>query len=116
MVQPGLFEIQESTNLSAKAKDAILPQRLRFYSSTMTVQFSAKRSVSLLVAHLLIYLREMLQESKMSSKQLRVWSTNSHEVEDVLKQLDRLRETFEQHKRSQQEQLSNTNISVNHSV
>lgn len=63
------------------------------------MQFSARRSVEALKAHILLYLRDVLQESKLSQKQLRVWSTSDSEIANVLQQLDHLREQFESNKR-----------------
>jgi hypothetical protein len=62
-----------------------------------------------------MYLREVLQESKMGSKQIRVWSTSQTEVLIVQRQLDRLRDMFEMSKKCQMEQLSNvsnTNVTA----
>lgn len=51
----------------------------------------------------------------MSTKQIRVWSTNQTEVLIVQRQLDRLRDMFEMSKKCHTEQLSNvsnTNVTA----
>jgi hypothetical protein len=72
--------VPEMAILSGSKKDSVGVQRFRFYSSLMNAQFSAKRTIDQLKFHLVIYLREVLQESKMSAKQIRLWSTNQTEL------------------------------------
>ena len=67
------------------------------------MQYSARRTVEALKTHILLYLRDVLQENKLGQKQLRIWSTSESEVQCVLQQLDRLREQFEFNKRMQAE-------------
>lgn len=56
----GLFEVTDFPMIGGKQRDSIGPQRFRFYSTELRIQFSAKRSIDQLKSHLLMYLRDVL--------------------------------------------------------